>query len=86
MTAPVAPAPRAQFRVLDQETMEALENVRAQQPNSHLTLGVLYARAGLLNDAEREFQELVKENPDSEVAGKLLRCVQAWHTRTKGNE
>lgn len=83
MTAPVAPAPRAEFRVLDTGALEGLKAVRAQNPNAHLTLGVLYARAGLLNDAEREFQALVKENPESDVAGKLLRSVQVWQHQTK---
>lgn len=78
ITAPVAPAPRAQFRVLDRQTMEALGNVRAQRPDSHLTLGVLYAQAGLLSDSEREFQALTKQNPDSAIARKLLHAVQAW--------
>ena len=78
ITSPVAPAPRAQFRVLDRQTMQALENVRTQRPDSHLTLGVLYAQAGLVGDSEREFQALMKENPDSAIARKLLHAVQAW--------
>lgn len=83
ITAPVAPAPRAQFRVLDRQTMEALENVRVQRPNAHLTLGVLYAQAGLLSDSEREFQALMKENPDSAIARNLLHAVQAWKSEAK---
>lgn len=80
ITVPVAPAPRAQFKVLDQKTMDSLEAVKAQQPDSHLVLGVLYAHAGLLHDAEREFQALVKQNPDSLTAIRLLRCVQEWES------
>ena len=80
ITSPVAPAPRAQFRVLDEKSMEFLESVRAQQPDSHLTLGVLYARAGLLEDSERELQALAKQNPDSSTASRLLRCVQEWES------
>jgi hypothetical protein len=83
ITAPVAPAPRAQFKVLDGETLESLEVVRTEQPDAHLTLAVLYARAGLLPDSEREFQALLKQNPDSVIAAKLLRCVQAWETQAK---
>lgn len=80
ITSPVAPAPRAQFKVLDEKSMEFLESVRAQRPDSHLTLGVLYARAGLLQDSERELQALAKQNPDSSTASRLLRCVQGWES------
>ena len=83
ITTPVAPAPRAQFKVLDRETLESLQAVRAEQPDAHLTLAVLYARAGLLHDSEREFQALLKQNPDSVIAAKLLCCVQAWETQAK---
>jgi len=85
ITAPVAPAPRAQFKVLDRQTRDSLEAIRAQQPDSHLTLGVLYARTGLLHDSEREFRALVKQNPDSVIAGKLLYCVQRWEGQAKPN-
>lgn len=44
---------------------------------SHLTLGVLYAQAGLLDDAERELQLLLRANPQSALAQKLLRGVRA---------
>jgi hypothetical protein len=40
-------------------------------------LGVLYAQAGLLDDAEREFSALLRANPKSEVARKLLSNVRA---------
>jgi hypothetical protein len=78
ITAPVAPAPRAQFRILEAEKLSALTKLKGQKPESHLALGLMYARLGLVTDAEREFRELVKENPDSALAKKLLRTVQAW--------
>lgn len=77
-TAPVAPAPRAQFKILENEKLQELTLLRNQKPLSHLALGVTYARFGLLSEAEREFQQLVKDNPDSPVAKKLLRTVQGW--------
>jgi hypothetical protein len=79
ITAPAAPAARAQFRVIGAEKLAAWIKLKQQQPASHLALGLGYARLGLLNDAEREFRQLVKENPDSEIARKLLRTVQMWH-------
>jgi anti-sigma factor RsiW len=75
---PVAPAPRAQFRILDADKLSALQTLKRQKPTSHLALGLTYARLGLLRDAEAEFQYLLKENPDSAVAKKLLRTVQSW--------
>jgi hypothetical protein len=38
---------------------------------------VLYTRAGLLDEAEREFQTELKSNPRSAVARKLLHSVRS---------
>jgi hypothetical protein len=42
-----------------------------------LALGVLYVRAGLLAAAEQELRLLLKANPGSRLARKLLRSVQS---------
>jgi hypothetical protein len=73
---PTAPAPEARFKLLDREKTVELERLEKTHTNSHLALGVLYAQAGLLNDAEREFSALLKENPKSPVAQELLRSVR----------
>jgi hypothetical protein len=73
---PTAPAPEARFKVLDRDRAAELERLEKTHTNSHLALGVLYAQAGLLNDAEREFSSLLKENPQSSVAQDLLRSVR----------
>lgn len=78
ITSPVAPAPRAQFRIVDAKTAGEINQVSRTRPDSRLVLGILYARAGLLDDAEREFQLLVNANPSSEVAGRLLSRVRSW--------
>jgi hypothetical protein len=83
ITVSAAPAPRAQFRVVEAEKLAALTKLQQQQPASHLALGLGYARLGLLNDGEREFRQLVNENPDSAIARKLLRTVQMWHNSKK---
>jgi hypothetical protein len=41
-------------------------------------MGVLYANAGIKQDAERELQSLVEENPDSAAARRLLEAVRNW--------
>lgn len=75
--APAPPAPQARFRVLDESRAGELKRAEHAAPRSHLALGVLYARAGLLDEAEREFQLLTAANPRSAVARRLLRDVRA---------
>lgn len=81
--APRPPAPQAKFRVLDRAKADELARARRDYPSSHLTLGLLYARAGLLREAERELRLLRQANPDSEVARSLLRQVQALRRRSQ---
>jgi hypothetical protein len=76
VVSPVRPAPEARFRVLDQAAAEEVERYRRSGANSHLAAGVVYARAGLRDDAEREFLMLLKQNPRSSVARGLLRSVK----------
>lgn len=76
--APRPPAPQAKFRILDQATTAEIARARRDYASSHLLLGLLYARAGLIAEAEAEFRALQKANPDSpgsEVALKLLASV-----------
>jgi hypothetical protein len=75
--APSAPAPEARFKVLGLERARELMRAEKVNPRSHLARGVLYARAGLLDDAERELRALVSANPQSPAARKLLRSLQA---------
>jgi anti-sigma factor RsiW len=83
VTSPQPPAPEAKFKVLEQTAADELEEAQARYTQSHLTLGILYTRAGLLDDAEREFQALVSANPNSALARKLLRDVQARRQKRK---
>ena len=78
---PVAPAPRAQFKVLEAEKLLELTRLKQHSPISHLTLGLTYARFGLIAEAEGQLQILARENPNSPIATKLLRTVQAWRNR-----
>ncbi|HEY0764671.1 MAG TPA: hypothetical protein VGD61_20005 [Pyrinomonadaceae bacterium] len=76
-TSPRPPAPQAKFRVLDQTKANELARAKRAYGSSHLALGLLYAEAGLLKEAEAELRLLRRANPDSEIAQKLLRQVQA---------
>ena len=66
--APAPPAPPARFRVATSADAERL----AILPQSHLVRGVVYASAGLLDDAEREFAMLAAANPDSPLVARLV--------------
>jgi hypothetical protein len=74
VVSPSASAPEVKFAVLS--TADFQELSRLKKSNSHLALGVFYARVGLLNEAEREFERLVELNPQSELSRKLLQSVR----------
>jgi hypothetical protein len=76
VVSPSRPAPEARFRVLDEAAADDVEGYRRSAPKSHLAAGVVYARAGLREDAQREFRLLVEENPRSSVARRLLGSVK----------
>lgn len=77
VTSPRPPAPQAKFRVLDQAKANEIVKAKRAYASSHLTLGLLYADAGLLREAEQEFRLLRRANPDSDVARNLLRQIQS---------
>jgi hypothetical protein len=77
ITAPAQDAPEACFEVLEDREARELDAAQRVAGDSHLALGVTYARAGLLEEAEREFRLLLEENPASATAQKLLRDLRA---------
>lgn len=81
LISPVPPAPEARFKVLEKDRVDEVVAARKAHPDSHLVAGLAYAQAGLLDEAEREFQLLARANPASEVARKLLRSVKSLRGR-----
>lgn len=77
LTSPRPPAPQAKFRVLDQAKANEIERAQRAYASSHLTLALLYADSGLLKEAEQELRLVRKANPNSDLATKLLRQIQA---------
>jgi hypothetical protein len=75
--APKPPATEAKFKVLESRKILELNKLEGLAAGSHLLLGVAYAREGLLEEAERELQSLVKDNPQSALANKLLMSLRA---------
>jgi hypothetical protein len=76
VTVPRPPAPQAKFRVIDQESFNEISRAKRAYGSSHLTLALLYAKAGLLNEAEQELRLLQRANPQSEIVRKLLRQLR----------
>ena len=81
---PVPPAPEAKFQVLSDDNFKQLGQIKQISGNSHLVMGTLYAQYGLLDDAEREFNALSKENKQSEVVKRLLNNIQSLRRITSG--
>ena len=74
---PVRPAPDARFKVLDANKAAEIARLNRQYKNEHLFLGIMYANAGLLDEAEREFRRELAVNPNSKQARKFLQNVRA---------
>lgn len=65
----------ARFAVLDRKKAAEIEDVRRDYKGFHLLLGTLYARAGLVEKAEQEFEALRKTNPQSGFVRELLKSL-----------
>ena len=74
--APAPEKPFATFRILDEQQAREISLARKVWGSSHLVMGLVYARAGLAREAEKEFRELVAANPESSTARSLLASVE----------
>lgn len=77
ITAPAPEAPEAKFRLLTLAQAEELTQAKRNYAGQHLAMGLLYARMGLLKDAERELQALATANPNSTATENLIRELQS---------
>jgi hypothetical protein len=75
LVSPGRSAPQMKFKILPENGAQELDQVKKAQ--SHLALGVFYAREGMVAEAEHEFQILVRANPRSAVLKKLLKQIQS---------
>jgi anti-sigma factor RsiW len=75
--APAASQSEMKFKVLSADALRELTKLQHSE-RSHLMMGMFYVRSGMLEEAEHEFAALVRLNPKSPVALKLLRTVQSW--------
>jgi Putative zinc-finger len=72
--APKPPDPPAKFFVVGAEDASRLAKI----PASHLVRGILYANAGLVDDAERELAAVAAQNPNSDVVSRLLTQLREF--------
>ncbi len=77
IVSPSASEPEVKFKVLPEEEVRKLSLLR-QTTNSHLALGVFYAQAGMIAEAEREFQKLADRNSNSPIVRRLLNTIRSW--------
>lgn len=78
---PKPPLPEARFKVLDQRAVGALKKLKEAAGRSHLAMGVFYWKHGLLEQAEREFHELARANPNSTAVTGLLASIRSLRGR-----
>jgi hypothetical protein len=74
IVSPSASVPEVKFTILSSNDLKELNQLK--KSDSHLALGVFYARVGLLTEADRELQKLVHLNPQSELPRKLLQSLR----------
>ncbi len=66
----------ARFSIVTQKAAEEIQRLERVQPRSHLALGLAYAEAGIVAEAERELSALASENPGSAEAQRLLLRIK----------
>jgi hypothetical protein len=71
---------QGKFKILAADGNSELNGLK-RRSQSHLALGLFYARVGMILEAEREFRFLIKENPESAVVKRLLAEVRSWRKR-----
>jgi hypothetical protein len=74
---PRPPAPSAKFRILDESLANELVQARRAYASSYLTMALVYTKAGLLDEAEKEFLTLRRANPNSTISRRLLADLEA---------
>ncbi len=69
-------SPEMKFQVLSSSDLEQLNQLKKSR--SRLALAVFYVNIGMLTEAEREFQLLLRQNPRSVVIKKLLSRIREF--------
>ena len=67
----------AKFKVVERAKAQEINEAKKRHGEFHLLFGILYARAGMRDEAEREFVLLLKANPRSKVVQEMLDSVRS---------
>jgi len=70
-------SPLVKFYVLSEAQGREVESARRQYANHPLTLGAVYARLGMLPEAETQFRAALKADPTASVARRWLDELEA---------
>jgi hypothetical protein len=66
------------FRVVSAAIAQDLADARLRFPSDDLLLGVLYARAGIMDEASDRLASYTSAHPESAQARRLAAEVAAW--------
>ena len=69
---PLPTRPPARFWVLTSKDLDRLALIKRSHADSHLVLGVVYAKLGLIDDAIAEFRILSSQNPGSKPIQEIV--------------
>jgi hypothetical protein len=74
--APEPPASEARFQILATDVQQKLAQTCMETNGSHLIMAVANAKAGALDDAERELRAFAQENPKSKIPVELIAQIE----------
>ena len=77
---PLPTQPMAMFAVLSEGAESQLEEARRSRPDDHRSLGVLYARLGMLEDARSEIRKAAADPAQRDRVTPLLESLDRWPT------
>jgi hypothetical protein len=77
-TMPPPPHPPLLFAVADVQSANDLAAARKEHPDDYLRLGVLYARAGVREEARAQLAAWLSAHPGDAAARRLLESVERW--------
>jgi len=75
---PAPPAPQAAFRILDESAYSEIVKAESHQPRDEFVVGVLYARAGVQDQAVVHLTAHLATHPDDTAAAEILKSVKSW--------
>lgn len=73
---PITNAPLGRFRILDSSQRKLITELRRSRPEAHLTIGILLARGGVIDDAVKEFEAVPQSDPNYASAQKFLKDLE----------